>query len=264
MWTTLRRTAALSRRQHHRSFHRAALVSAQDKKRALDEAQIQGVAKAAAAAPLAPTTSSSSSSGVVVALGVAGVAGGAAYAYYTYYMTPAETAVMTTPTEQSTTPVEKKEPTAVVAAAVVKEDEEAEAPPAGNRVVEIGMPAAMRNNNPSAAAVGSEHPADGHRVLMTTPTPPPVEDTTDTEAALTELKSQITDAAAEALLLTHPSLWTATSSTAARGSPLDELTPAQLQARVVQLAAELQDRTKWEALRLKEFLAMKEQETGSK
>ena len=45
---------------------------------------------------------------------------------------------------------------------------------------------------------------------------------------------------------------------------LDQLSPSDLRIRVVQLATEMSDRTKWEAVRLKEFLAMKEKEVGEK
>ena len=45
---------------------------------------------------------------------------------------------------------------------------------------------------------------------------------------------------------------------------LDQLTPSQLKVRVVQLASEMKERTKWEAVRLREFLAMKEKETSEK
>jgi len=45
---------------------------------------------------------------------------------------------------------------------------------------------------------------------------------------------------------------------------LDDLSSSELKIRVVQLAAELGERTKWEAVRLKEFLAMKERETSEK
>eukprot|EP00577_Skeletonema_sp_RCC1716_P006408 CAMPEP_0113417936 /NCGR_PEP_ID=MMETSP0013_2-20120614/25929_1 /TAXON_ID=2843 ORGANISM="Skeletonema costatum, Strain 1716" /NCGR_SAMPLE_ID=MMETSP0013_2 /ASSEMBLY_ACC=CAM_ASM_000158 /LENGTH=637 /DNA_ID=CAMNT_0000305119 /DNA_START=79 /DNA_END=1992 /DNA_ORIENTATION=+ /assembly_acc=CAM_ASM_000158 len=45
-------------------------------------------------------------------------------------------------------------------------------------------------------------------------------------------------------------------------SDLDSLSPSELRTRVVQLATEMSDRTKWEAVRLKEFLAMKEKEVG--
>jgi len=41
---------------------------------------------------------------------------------------------------------------------------------------------------------------------------------------------------------------------------LDSLTYSQLRIRVVQLASEMQERTKWEAVRLRDFLAMKEKE----
>mmetsp|Transcript_4762 Transcript_4762/g.11980 ORF Transcript_4762/g.11980 Transcript_4762/m.11980 type:complete len:663 (+) Transcript_4762:125-2113(+) len=43
---------------------------------------------------------------------------------------------------------------------------------------------------------------------------------------------------------------------------LDKLTVSELRVRVVQLATEMSNRTKWEAVRLKEFLAMKEKEVG--
>mmetsp|Transcript_9988 Transcript_9988/g.15072 ORF Transcript_9988/g.15072 Transcript_9988/m.15072 type:complete len:620 (-) Transcript_9988:1667-3526(-) len=45
---------------------------------------------------------------------------------------------------------------------------------------------------------------------------------------------------------------------------LDGLSPGELRIRVVQLASEMSDRTKWEAVRLREFLAMKEKEVGDK
>lgn len=45
---------------------------------------------------------------------------------------------------------------------------------------------------------------------------------------------------------------------------LDKLSDSELRVRVVQLATEMSDRTKWEAIRLKEFLAMKEKEVGEK
>eukprot|EP00584_Thalassiosira_punctigera_P001672 CAMPEP_0172538634 /NCGR_PEP_ID=MMETSP1067-20121228/9990_1 /TAXON_ID=265564 ORGANISM="Thalassiosira punctigera, Strain Tpunct2005C2" /NCGR_SAMPLE_ID=MMETSP1067 /ASSEMBLY_ACC=CAM_ASM_000444 /LENGTH=652 /DNA_ID=CAMNT_0013324175 /DNA_START=129 /DNA_END=2087 /DNA_ORIENTATION=- len=45
---------------------------------------------------------------------------------------------------------------------------------------------------------------------------------------------------------------------------LESLSPGELRVRIVQLATEMSDRTKWEAVRLKEFLAMKEKEVGDK
>jgi len=45
---------------------------------------------------------------------------------------------------------------------------------------------------------------------------------------------------------------------------LETISPAELRIRVIQLATEMSDRTKWEAVRLKEFLSMKEKEVGDK
>ena len=45
---------------------------------------------------------------------------------------------------------------------------------------------------------------------------------------------------------------------------LEQLSPSELRVRVIQLATEMADRTKWEAVRLKEFLSMKEKEVGDK
>ena len=45
---------------------------------------------------------------------------------------------------------------------------------------------------------------------------------------------------------------------------LDGMTETELKIRLVQLAKDLEERTKWEAVRLKEFLAMKEKEVEDK
>ena len=44
------------------------------------------------------------------------------------------------------------------------------------------------------------------------------------------------------------------------GMDLDTMTPSQLKVRLVQMARDLEERTKWEAVRLQEFLSMKEKE----
>ena len=84
--------------------------------------------------------------------------------------------------------------------------------------------------------------------------------TSTAEAAMSELQST-------QLLQTSKTL--AAAQSALRSdldqsyfSDLDTLTPSQLRTRVIQLATEMSDRTKWEAVRLKEFLAMKEKEVG--
>ena len=43
---------------------------------------------------------------------------------------------------------------------------------------------------------------------------------------------------------------------------LDSLTESELKIRIVQLSSEMNERTKWEAVRLREFLGMKEKEVG--
>eukprot|EP00957_Ditylum_brightwellii_P008944 677133-Ditylum_brightwellii.AAC.1 len=43
---------------------------------------------------------------------------------------------------------------------------------------------------------------------------------------------------------------------------LDSLSLGELKIRVVQLVSEMEERTKWEAVRLKEFLSMKEKEVA--
>ena len=45
---------------------------------------------------------------------------------------------------------------------------------------------------------------------------------------------------------------------------IDSLSPSQLRTRLIQLVAEMSDRTKWEAVRLQEFLSLKEKEVGEK
>jgi len=45
---------------------------------------------------------------------------------------------------------------------------------------------------------------------------------------------------------------------------LDTSSSSNLKIRVIQLASEMNERAKWEAVRLKEFLAMKEKEVGEK
>jgi hypothetical protein len=45
---------------------------------------------------------------------------------------------------------------------------------------------------------------------------------------------------------------------------LDDMTQTQLKVRLVQLAKEMEDRTKWEAVRLQQFLLMKEKEVEDK
>ena len=87
-----------------------------------------------------------------------------------------------------------------------------------------------------------------------------VMDTSSTIKAIEHLQSASTLEAAKSLIQSHQALWSSLDSTFF--ADLDSLSPAQLKARVVQLATEMKDRTQWEAVRLKEFLALKEKETA--
>ena len=60
----------------------------------------------------------------------------------------------------------------------------------------------------------------------------------------------------------HAAMKTAVDEAYLKG--LDEASLSELKIRVVQLASEMNERTKWEAVRLREFLAMKEKEVGEK
>ena len=133
----------------------------------------------------------------------------------------------------------------------------------GHRVSEVQVPPKMKNTS-AAAVVPVSHPEKGHRVSMDTKKESPklpVDDPSLTKNAIAELRDSQTEQAAQALLESHQSVWSAMDE--AYFQDLDSLTPAQLKARVVQLATEMKDRTKWEAVRLKEFLAMKEKETAN-
>lgn len=265
----------------------AAATSSQ--KRALNKDQLEGRTSAPAVPPpsSAPSSTAATSGGgsgggtgiVLAALGLA-AAGGAVYYY-------------------SNSPMESKSPLPVLIPAAVKEDdaptttvatakeEEKDTPSTTmeetkavkvekapdvqpqHRVSTIEVPAKMKNS--AAVATGTTsppatpHPEQGNRVSMhpkKSQVAKPIDDTSMTEKALTELRAQQTEQAAQALLESHQSVWA--TMDAQFFSDLDALNPSQLKARIVQLATEMKDRTRWEAVRLKEFLAMKEKETGDK
>jgi hypothetical protein len=118
----------------------------------------------------------------------------------------------------------------------------------------------MKNSSAETISAPS-HPVTGNRVVMQPSSKALViEDASMTENAIKELNDSVTEKAAESLVQSHQSLWSAMDGSFF--ADLDSLTITQLKARVVQLATEMKDRTKWEAVRLKEFLAMKERETA--
>lgn len=136
----------------------------------------------------------------------------------------------------------------------------------GSRVRSIEVPSKMKNSTAETISAPF-HPVKGNRVAVNMR---PVgkaatvvmEESSVTENAIKELNKSVTEKAADSLVKSHQSLWSAMDESFF--ADLDSLNNSQLKARVVQLATEMKDRTKWEAVRLKEFLAMKEQETADK
>mmetsp|Transcript_18230 Transcript_18230/g.37585 ORF Transcript_18230/g.37585 Transcript_18230/m.37585 type:complete len:424 (-) Transcript_18230:745-2016(-) len=78
-------------------------------------------------------------------------------------------------------------------------------------------------------------------------------------AEIEELKSQLNQRTASALQEAHMEL-AKLGAMDVMGTDLDKMTPSQLKVRLVQMARDLEERTKWEAVRLQEFLSMKEKE----
>lgn len=88
-------------------------------------------------------------------------------------------------------------------------------------------------------------------------------DETKILAEIDELKKKLHEKSDEALAEAHTEL-AKISSMDMMGLDMDALTNSQLKVRLVQMAKELEERTKWEAVRLQEFLAMKEKEVEDK
>lgn len=227
-------------------------------KRALDPEQLVGN-KPTASPPTPSATSSDASSAVsssnLLAAGVAGLAvvGGGIY----YFTRPSEVPVaVAAPT---LTPTTAEQPT------TKPTTDAAEAIP--NKVRSIQVPEKMKNAKSTLALAVPSHPVTGNRVVgIVRPSAAPIQTATISDPSLTnraiaQLKESESQAT-EAVLKSHQSLWSTMDQSFFQD--LDALTPSQLKARIVQLATEMKDRTKWEAVRLKEFLAMKEKETAEK
>mmetsp|Transcript_802 Transcript_802/g.1895 ORF Transcript_802/g.1895 Transcript_802/m.1895 type:complete len:659 (-) Transcript_802:49-2025(-) len=82
-------------------------------------------------------------------------------------------------------------------------------------------------------------------------------------AEIQELKNQLNQRTDSALKEAHTEL-AKVGSMDVMGLDLDKMTPSQLKVRLVQMARDLEERTKWEAVRLQEFLTMKEKEVEDK
>jgi hypothetical protein len=140
----------------------------------------------------------------------------------------------------------------------------------GNRVAQIPASSKMRNTVAVPVSSGTDpvtagepdHPEAGHRVTTLVPEPkkkPDPIETSVTDAAIAALQRETSVITARALVESHSTLALTTIQ------ELDEMKEVPvLKAKILQLSSELQDRTKWEAVRLKEFLVMKEKEVAEK
>lgn len=247
---------AASRPYPRRWLTAAAATSKQ--KRALNPEQIQVVQKVEETTP-PPPPSNGGGGGVNLPMlaGPVMLVAGAAYYYFNKSSAPKPIAV---DLEQETTKEARPAPSNGTPS-VNKEEEMA------HRVVSIEVPSKMKNTSARTVVAATMHPPGGNRVSMmppssSTPAPAALEDTSVTEKAIAELKATTEKEATEAVVQSHQSLWAAMDQSFF--VDLDALNTSQLKARIVQLATEMKDRTKWEAVRLKEFLAMKEKETADK
>ena len=129
-------------------------------------------------------------------------------------------------------------------------------PAAGNRVLEINVPKVTQREVPPVRVI--EHPASGNRVEMHVNKPKekvPTAMDAAKELLKPEQRAAALEAAYKAIRVTQDtSLF----------EDLDHLTPSELKVRVVQLASEMKNQTKWEAVRLQEHLARKEKEVAEK
>lgn len=250
-------------------------------KRALSEQQLGETKSGGAATPprAAPSSSSGGSSGSSLPLiATVVVAGGAAGAYFMDMIpgvSPTNSLSLSGDDSKKVAPVEKPKPAAKLAAQEKKEDKAtpseataetvaenapAASGPAGNRVMNIALPEGTSRSSPPAPVI--DHPTRGNRVSMNPAAPKeeskPQSVPSSVDKALKELQQQISkDDTARSLLEAHKDLALLASMDL---SDLDDLSMTQLKVRLVQLSKDMEERTKWEAVRLKEFLVMKEKE----
>jgi hypothetical protein len=152
---------------------------------------------------------------------------------------------------------------AVAKKKTAKAEEPKSTKPAGNRVLNIALPQGSTRSTPPAAITG--HPIGGNKVSMN---PAKKEEDASNEnrpsvdAALKELQRQLSKGdSTRSLVEAHKDLASLTSMDL---SDLDQMSITQLKIRLVQMTKDMEERTKWEAVRLKEFLMMKEKEVEDK
>jgi len=130
-----------------------------------------------------------------------------------------------------------------------------------NRVLQIDVPEGTRV---APEAEPESHPEGGNRVTMESFGKPAKEEApvATVKDSIKELQLSIEIETSEVMKRANQEVMRSFDESLFEG--LDEMSAGQLKARVMQLATEMKERTRWEALRLKEFLAMKEKETADK
>ena len=265
-------TVTLTRRLvSNPSLRRAVATSAE--KRALNVNQLKGAETEKVAPPTPPPPAQGGDSSLPFILGGLALVGVGAAAYSNgaipglkSHPEPPFAAKETSKEEGEKAPaadVVVAEKTEEESVSVVKDTaSSAQVEPSGNRVVTISLPKGTRRSGSPAGTV-TEHPVGGNRVAMppkmnqeAVGTPKP-----SIDAALQELRGQLSQESSITLQEAREELAKLSSLDA---KELDSLSPTQLKIRIIQLSKDLEDRTKWEAVRLKEFLAMKEQEVQNK
>jgi len=193
---------------------------------------------------------------------------GGAYYYYTNVMESEETG------KDTADPAKKEEAkaapaTADVAASKSQEKTSIQTADGSNHVLQIEIPMKDGTRSSGATIASTSHPEGGNRVTMesfqtggssSAAATKAITSSVSVKDSIKELQASI-DLETSAIM-TRANAEIMKSFDASLFDGLDDLTPAQLRARVVQLATEMKERTKWEALRLKEFLALKEKETA--
>jgi mitofilin len=255
------KSTSLARQLVPRRSYAAAATSAQ--KRSLNKEQLGSGKAAAPSAPAADAGNGNGGAGggssMPIILGVLAIAGaGAAYSMDLIPkdlipgMGGEEAAVVAKKEEVKKDEAPKEEAEKTSTETTVAESGK------GNRVVNITLPHGSSYSDPPAPVTG--HPFGGNKVAMN----PPVaasENKSTVDDALQELQSDLAKETSKALGEAHQELAKLVSLDL---SELDSMSQTQLKIRLVQMARDLEERTKWEAVRLKEFLALKEKEVEDK
>jgi hypothetical protein len=109
------------------------------------------------------------------------------------------------------------------------------------------------------AATATTEPQTTIAVKSSIPTSSSSLDESKIMAEIEALKKELHKRSDKALMEAHTEL-AKLSSMDVMSQELDFLTSSQLKVRLVQMAKDLEERTKWEAVRLQEFMSMKEKE----